>query len=290
MSVDFLQDKIRKLKNPSMVDFFITPDKLPAQLLEGRSEVQAYGLFCRDLLEGLKNLVPAVRFSMGTFSLYGPEGLKELSETLRYAKEQGYYVLLDAPETLSHLSAELTARMLTEGAEFPCDGILISAYLGSDILKAYVPYCKKNQKSLFVLARTANRSAAEIQDLLSGSRLVHSASAGIINRFGENLIGKCGYSKVAMVCAVGAANCTRELRRTYPKSFLLMDGYDYPGANNKKCKYGFDEFGHGAIACAGMSVTAAWQEQEDTGEDYVVCAVEAAEKMRRNLARYITVL
>ena len=62
MSVDFLQNKIRKLKNPSMVDFFITPDKLPAQLLEGRSEVQAYGLFCRNLLEGLRNIIPAVRF------------------------------------------------------------------------------------------------------------------------------------------------------------------------------------------------------------------------------------
>ena len=33
MAIDVLQDKIRKLKNPSMIDFTVKPEHIPAQIL-----------------------------------------------------------------------------------------------------------------------------------------------------------------------------------------------------------------------------------------------------------------
>ena len=71
--------------------------------------------------------------------------------------------------------------------------------------------------------------------------------------------------------------------------FLLLDGYDYPNANAKNCSFAFDKLGHGAAACAGVSVTAAWME-EDSENTYVTLAVEAAERMKKNLTRYVTIL
>jgi hypothetical protein len=70
MSVDVLQDKIRKCKNPSVVDFSLNVSDLPPHLpAEEGTAVKAYERFCRELLEALKGTVPAVRLGFTAFSV-----------------------------------------------------------------------------------------------------------------------------------------------------------------------------------------------------------------------------
>lgn len=292
MSVDTLQERIRKKKNPSMVELLASPGDLPPHILaETDSAAKAYGCFCRELLSGLKGIVPAARFSFAAFALLGQEGLAELSETLKTAVNLGYYVAMDAPEILSPRAAEITAQALFgKDSRFPCDGLVISAYLGSDVIKPFLPYCQEGKKDLFVTVRTANRSAPELQDLLTGSRLVHTAAADYVNRYGGDMAGKFGYTRVGILAAASAGGSLRTLRGLYPRLFLLLDGYDYPGANGKNCSYAFDKFGRGAVACAGISITGAWKQAESDGHDYLDHAAAAAERMKKNLARYVTVL
>jgi len=288
MSVDVMQEKIRKTKNPSVVVFEAFPELIPPKLLETKSVLQAFETLFLELLTELKGQVGAVRFGFGSFALLGAEGLQLLSKLLREAKRQGHYVLLDAPETFSAMAAQNAASVIAaDDSAYPCDGLVISSYLGSDILKAFLPLCKQG-KALFPVVRSANRSASEIQDLVTGGRLVHTAAADIINRQGESLIGKCGYSQIGAVAAASTADSLRSLRSKYTKLFLLLDGYDYPNANAKNCSYAFDRLGHGAAACAGVSIVGAWKDQE--GTDYVTAALEAVQRMKKNLTRYITVL
>ena len=82
----------------------------------------------------------------------------------------------------------------------------------------------------------------------------------------------------------------RNLRTAYKSMFMLLDGYDYPNANAKNCSNAFDKLGHGAAAIAGTSITAAWQEQPADAREFVALAVEAAQRMKKNLLRYITIL
>ena len=288
MSVDKLQEKVRKLKNPSVIDFSVTPAQIPPHLLEQEaSTCKAYGRFCLELLGGLKGIVPAVRFSYSWFSLYGMEGLGILKELLQEAKSMGFYVLLDCPESLSLLAAEHTAQALIT---LPCDGLVVTAYIGSDALTPYVNQLKATGKSLFVILRTGNKTAQQLQDLMTGSRLMHMAAADIVNRLGEGLVGRSGYSQVAAIGAANAADSIRTLRAKYKNMYLLLEGYDYPNANAKNCSFAFDKLGHGAAACAGASVTAAWSVEQTDGTAFVEQAVQAAERMRKNLTRYITVL
>ena len=65
MSIDVLQERIRALKNPTMVGLDPTPEVVPGYLLEeARQELgatpaaaaAAYGRFCRELLEGLRDV------------------------------------------------------------------------------------------------------------------------------------------------------------------------------------------------------------------------------------------
>ena len=286
MSVDALQDKIRKTKNPSVVYFDGVTDWIPPHVRNtADNETAAYGTFCRSLLGELKGIVPAVRFSLGGFSIMGPEGVELLQSLLTEADRLGYYVMLDAPEMLSGLSASRTAAVIAE--RFFFDALVVPSYLGTDILKPLCDFCK-NGKMLLPVVRTANRSASEVQDLITGGRLVHTAVADIMNRLGEQQMGKCGYSNVGAVASASAADSLRALRSKYSRLFLLLDGYDYPNANAKNCSFAFDKLGHGAIACASESILNAWQEGE--AEDYLHLAVEAAQRMKKNLTRYITVL
>ncbi len=288
MSVDTLQEKIRKTKNPSVLELAVPIGDLPPRFSQDAS---GYGSFYRELLTGLKGLIPGIRFSFGTFALLGPDGLTELALTMKEAASLGYYVLLDAPEILSPSAAKRTAdALMGEGSAYPCDGLVISGYLGSDIIKPFLPYCKKGKKDLFVVTRTANKSASELQDLLTSTRLVHAAAADHVNRYGADTAGKFGYTQVGILAAASSAESLRSLRGKYPKLFFLLDGYDYPNANAKNCSFAFDKFGHGAAACGGTGITCAWKQSESNGEDWLDQAKAAAERMKKNLTRYITIL
>lgn len=291
MSVDVLQEKIRKTKNPSILELSFSPSDIPPHILQEEEETgAAYARFCRELLNAFRGMIPAVRLSFSSFALLGHDGLYRLSETMKQAGELGYYVLLDAPEILSPASAKMTAdQMLGEGSLYPCDGLVIGGYLGSDIIKPFLPYCKKEGKDIFVVTRTANKSASELQDLLAGGRLVHAAAADHVNRYGADTAGKSGYTRVGILAAASSAESLRTLRSKYPRLFLLLDGYDYPNANAKNCSFAFDRFGHGAAACSS-AIAAAWKQAESDGTDYMEHAKAASERMRKNITRYITVL
>ena len=104
MSVDILQEKIRKVKNPSVLELALSVDQLPPQFARN---AEGYASFCRELLEHLKGSIPAVRVSFSVFALLCHDGLYHLSETLKKAAELGYYVLLDAPEIFSPAAAKI---------------------------------------------------------------------------------------------------------------------------------------------------------------------------------------
>ncbi len=288
MPIDSLQDRIRKKKNPSVLELAMPLEDMPPQFSK---DAQGYGAFCRAILDGLKVVMPAVRFSFAAFALLGDGGLRELSETMQTAKNLGWYVLLDAPEIAGPMMAEITAAaLLGKESKYPCDGLVISGYSGSDLIKPFLPYCRKEKKDLFVITRTANKSAPELQDLLTGSRLVHMVAADHVNRYGIDLEGKCGYTQVGILASASSGESLRVLRAKYPKLFILMDGFDYPNANAKNCSYGFDQLGHGAAACGAAAITCAWKQAQSDGSDWLSHSQAAAERMKKKLTRYVTIL
>lgn len=290
MSVDRLQDRIRKRKNPSVVQFSMLPEIIPPAFLEQEVALPgAWERYCKALLDALKEHVPAVRFSMNQAAAYGPEGMIALKEVTRYASKAGFYVLLDAPAALSADDAKLSAQNLCAG-DWTFDGLVVTAYIGSDAIRPYADALLPLDKALFVLARSYNRSCQELQDLLTGSRLVYQAMADVVNRFSQGSTGRSGYSSVACIGAANAPESLRLLREKYKYQFVLVDGYDAPNANAKNCALAFDRLGHGAAVCIGTGVTGAWKEEPWTEADYISAAVEAVQRMKKNLGRYVTVL
>ncbi len=292
MSVDQLQKKIRKLKNPSCVVFSVGENQIPDHVMESTgSFCEAYGCYARELLTGLKEIVPAVRLDFATFAALGGDGVQLLQQLLAYAAEQEYYVILDAPEARSVQSAQMVAtQLLDPSSPWKFDGLVLSCYIGSDGVLPYIQGVKEQEKDLFLLLRTANKSAAELQDLMTGSRLVHLAAADLAKRLGEPYLERGGYSRIGGVGAATSTDGLKTLRSKYPAMFLLIDGADYSGANAKNCSAAFDKLGHGALACIGSSVLEAWRTENAEGATYIEQATRAAERTKKNLLRYITIL
>lgn len=280
MAIDMLQEKIRKIKNPTAASFAFDMQVVPPQM---QQDLEKY--FC-DLLASLQGAVPAVRFSFASFCLQ-EGGIAILQNLLKKAADLGFYVILDGPEIYSAAAAELyCARLFGEESPFCFDGIVLSGFMGSDILKPFISRSKDTGKDVFVLIRSANKSASEIQDLLTGGRLVHTAAADIISRLGEGFITRSGYSPVCAVASATAPDSLRNLREKYKHMFLLVDGFTAPGANAKNCSFAFDRLGHGALVCSD-GIVSAWKTGEN--QDPLEAAKAEAERTRHNLARYITV-
>ena len=291
MSVDILQDRIRKMKCPIMLDLCVPVGELPPHLKQDtENAAAAYGRFCMEMLDAFADRIPAVRFPFTAFAVLGAEGVKTLQNCMKKAKELGYYVLLDSPETASVAAAQMIADGVFGAEDYCCDAVVISPYMGSDAMKPFLPYCKSAEKDLYVIIRSANKSAWEIQDLLTGSRNVYSAVAETVGRLGESLIGKSGYSKVCGVVGCTATDAVRTIRTKHDRLFLLVDGVDSVGGNAKNCSYAFDRFGHGAVVNAGQSVCCAWKNAETDGTDYLEQAIQAAERIKKNILRYVTIL
>lgn len=279
MSIDVLQNRIRKLKNPAALVLAPTADQIPAD-----RTAQEH---CCAVLDALRETLGVVRLDPMAFLLLDG-GAEALEAVASRARELGYYVILDWTRLESPAQAKCSSELLLKGERWPCDAVVISCYTGTDTLKVWFKAAGK-QKSLFAVVKTANKSGTELQDLQTGGRFAYTAAADLVSRMGEGAVERCGYSRLGVMAGAYNAASLRTLREKYPQLFLLVDGLDESGCNAKNASYAFDRLGHGALVCAGSSIVAAWKEAEE-GTDPTAAAVEAAERMKRNLTRYVTVL
>ena len=306
MSIDVLQKRIRKLKTPIMVGLDPARELIPPELLtecEARlgvgpeAEAEAYLLFCKRILDALKKIVPAVKVQSACFEALGWQGVKAMQEVLSYAKKLGFYVLLETMRSdVGHIAA-LSAESVFGGLQYgdkrvfpyPCDGLVLNGYLGSDGIRPYLPYLLgEDAKNLFIVVKSSNKSSSEVQDLISGDRVIHTAMADLTLRWSTDLFGKCGYGEVGAVVGLSNPRAIQALRKRYESLFFLVPGYGAQGGVAKHASYAFDRLGHGAIICASRSILGAWREQP--GIDWPEASIEAVDKMKRQLESYVTVL
>lgn len=307
MSIDVLQEQIRAVKNPVMLGLDPYLPILPQHILRDAYEehgqtlagaAAAYYRFCTELLDALFGLVPAVKLQSACFEALGADGIAQMQKISRYAKERGYYVLIDSMRGDVGNVAEIYAQAMfgavsvgeTSHRLYACDALTVNPYLGSDGVKPFLPYCKREGKNIFLLLKTSNKSSREVQDLLSGDRVIYTAMADLAMRWSVDLFGKNGYSEIGAVVGATFPQTMRLLREKYDRLFFLVPGYGAQGGTAKNVRFAFDRFGHGAIISASRSIICAWQRAESDGTDYLDHAKAAAEKMRRDISKFTVIL
>lgn len=297
MSIDALQEKIRTYKCPLALGLEPGMEDVPPQLLEGEALTpvgiaQALETYSVGVLEAAAELVPAVKLRQASYEAYGAPGLAALQRIAARAKELDYYVILDIGRSEDQETSVLLAQAYFGAcawSPFDCDAVTVNGYLGTDAISPWVQAARERSRGLFLLSRTANRSGRQFQDLLSGDRVVHTAMLDLGLRAAGDEYEELTWSRVGAVVTPGWGVDLAQLRAKYPRTFFLLPEYGGLGATAQTLQDAFDRYGHGAIIHTPKGISAAWRKREDDGTHYQELAAEAAQKMKKELARALFV-
>ena len=307
MSFDVLQDKIRKLKNPTVAGLDARIEYVPEHIRRAafeefgvgrRGAAEAVYQFNAGLIDALCDVVPAVKPQAAYYENLGWQGMEVLERTIKYAKEKGLFVIADIKRGDIGSTAAAYAEGWLSGAKiqgevfpaFDADCVTLNGYMGSDSILPFLEAAKALDKCVFVLVKTSNPGSGELQDLIAGDRQIYQAMGDLTQRIAKGTQGKYGYTIAGAVTGATYPSDIRALRKRLEHTFFLVPGYGAQGGTADDVRFAFNEYGHGAIVNSSRGIMCAWQKTGGDGRDFGEAARNAAIAMREDLKQFVTVV
>lgn len=245
------------------------------------SAAEAALRFCQEVAAATADLVACFKVQIAHFEALGVEGLRAYRDLLRGLRQEGHIVIADVKRGDIPSTALYYARAHLAG-EFAAHFLTINAYFGHDALTPFLPYLETGEHGLFVLVRTSNPSAAELQELLVEGRPLYEHVAEKLVFWGEKFRGRCGYSLVGAVVGAHRPALAR-LRSRFSSLFFLVPGYGAQGGKAEDVQPAFRE-GNGAVVVAARSILGAHRGKPQAAERFSLYAREAVQAMAADLA------
>lgn len=251
---DRLATALRRCGNPVLVGLDPRADMLPAGLApaEPRTNLKdlaaAYGRFCREVIDVVAPLVPAVKPQAAFFEQLGPPGMAALAEVVDYARRQGLLVILDGKRNdIGSTAAAYAQGCLGQQSAWGADALTVSPYLGDDSLQPFVDVAVQRAAGVFVLVKTSNPGGRMFQDLVANGRPLYRQVAAYVEELASQTVGECGYGAVGAVVGATYPAQLAELRAAMPHTWFLVPGFGAQGGAAADVAAAFDERGCGAI-------------------------------------------
>ena len=241
--------------------------------------------FNRALIDATLDVAACYKVQIAYYESYGIAGLRAYQRTLAYLREKKAVIIADIKRGDIAKTAEMYAKAHFTG-DFEADFITLSPYMGLDSLSPYLPYFEKNEKGAFVLIRTSNEGAKDIEYLPTENNLrVYHVVGKKINEMGKPYIGKCGYSSIGGVMGCTHADEAVEIRAMLDSTFFLIPGYGAQGGKAEDiAKYLRD--GNGGVVNSSRGILLAYRKQENGESDFAGCARAEAIRMRDDIRRF----
>ncbi|MDY6913960.1 MAG: orotidine-5'-phosphate decarboxylase [Planctomycetota bacterium] len=252
------------------------PDVFGGEAETPQQRVEAIGRFCREVLGVVAPIVPAVKLQIAYFERYRDRGLRLYFELVACARQLGLIVIGDVKRGDIASTAQAYADTHLLGTDAP-DAITVNGYFGADGLEPFVRLCRAEGRGLFVLVRTSNASAAQIQDFSDGAgkKFYEHVAEQVAACGGGGLLGRRGYSCLGAVVAATYPDEARRLRQIMPQQIFLVPGYGAQGASAADCTAAFKPDGAGAVVNASRSIIFA-HEKANRGGDWKRAVEDAA--------------
>lgn len=302
--IDRLLNKIDNCKNPTVVGldptYNIIPDAIRKSMIEKYGKTsKAVGKmiysFNKSIIDGIYDLVPAVKLQIAMYEKYGIEGFHAYLNTAIYAKKKGLLVIGDIKRGDISSTAEAYAAhiggVIIEDIHLDLwneDAVTLNSYMGFDGIEPFIAPCNEYDKGVFILVKTSNPSGAEIQDLIVDGKPVYEHVADLVSRWGELSMGSNGYSKIGAVVGATYKEQGAALRKNMPHTFFLVPGYGAQGASGSDLKGYFDKDGRGCIINSSRGIIAAYKKDAQYGDhNFADAARDAVIKMKLDLGESI---
>lgn len=289
MVVDRLVTQIKQKQNPCIVG--IDPDwsKIPScYQMDGVARPEGILHWATDVIDAVKDIVPAVKPQIAFFEALGAEGISVYQKIVRYAHGNGLLVIDDSKRgDIGNTAAAYAFAHLANDGPINADFLTVSPFLGTDSLQPFVETAAMDGKGLFVLVKTSNPSSAELSEAVNprGEKL-RDWLADYVCRTGEDLKGECGYSLIGAVVGATFPAEARQLRWRMKHSFFLVPGFGAQGGSAKDVVSSFNADGLGAVVNSSRGVLYHHLKTEDydgTKEMYMDIVRKQAMDMQRTV-------
>ncbi|MBJ7348028.1 MAG: orotidine-5'-phosphate decarboxylase [Thermoleophilaceae bacterium] len=231
----------------------------------------------------------AIKPQVACFERLGAAGWRALTATVGHAQDAGLLVIADAkrgdvPVTASAYAQAMIGSTPSPWGDIPglgADAVTVNPLLGADSLEPFARAADQVGAGLFVLCRTSNPGAADLQDLPLASdgpgQTVSQKVAEMIDQLAASSVGESGLSSVGAVVGATVPEHLVQLRDAMPSSVLLLPGVGAQGGEIDALAAAFKHHTAGALVTVSRSLVNAYGE---TGGDPALACAQKAQQLR----------
>jgi orotidine-5'-phosphate decarboxylase len=247
----------------------------------------AVAAHCALAIEAVAEQCVAVKPQVACFERLGAPGWAALADVIQRAHEAGLIVLADGKRGDIDVSAAAYAQAFlgdtpTHFGAVPglgADAITVNPLLGADSLAPFVAAARTAGAGLFVLVRTSNPGAADVQDreLAGGAGTVSDRLAALVAELGADGVGRSGLSDVGAVVGATVPGRLEALRELMPAAPFLLPGVGAQGGRVQELAPAFAPGRAGGLVSASRGIVRA---HEQAGGDPASAARGEAARLR----------
>jgi orotidine-5'-phosphate decarboxylase len=283
MIIDKLYKRVKE-KGVVCVGLDTALEYIPENFLKEKNSIsQALFHFNKKIIDATYDISACFKVQIAYYEAYGMQGMEAYRDTLKYLKSIGAVTIADIKRGDIAKTAEMYAKAHFTG-DFESDFVTLSPYMGMDSIEPYLNYVNKEEKGLFLLVRTSNKGAQDIQYIGDGScKKVYNLVGEKLNKLGKDYLGNCGYSSIG-----GVVGCTHveegiKLRKDLDSMFFLIPGYGAQGGRAEDVALYLNN-GNGGVVNSSRAILLAYSKVENGADSFDICARHEVQRMREEIA------
>ena len=235
----------------------------------------------KTIIDATSDIVAIYKPQIAYYESNGLEGLIAYQRTLRYLKEKGLLSIGDVKRGDIASTAKEYAKAHFKG-EFEADFITLNPYMGMDSITPYLDYLKTGEKGVFVLLRTSNEGAKDIECLDYNGEALYFQVGDELKKFADELTSECGYSPLGFVVGATHSEEAKKIRERYKNIFFLLPGYGAQGAKAEDIRTYLNDF-NGGVVNSSRGIIKYYQKFEDGEDRFAHYTREAVLNMRKDI-------
>jgi orotidine-5'-phosphate decarboxylase len=241
---------------------------------------------CEAAIVAVADACVAIKPQLACFERLGAHGWRALERVCGCAQSHGLLTIADAKRGDIDVSAAAYGQALLSSTATPwgevqglaADAITVSPYLGPDTLEPFVAAARAGGRGLFVLVRTSNPGAAELQDReLADGGPAWGRVAGWVATLDEQAPGESGIADVGAVTGATAPEHLAQLRERMPHAPFLLPGIGAQGGKVEHLAPAFAPGRAGGLVTASRGIVRAHEGEGGAPAD---AARKVAESLR----------
>jgi len=201
--------------------------------------ISAISNFVTACLDSAIGKVAAIKPQAAFFEQQGPDGMRLLQSLGRAAIDAGLLVIMDAKRgDIGSTSSAYAQAWIGHDAPFPSDALTVNPWLGIDTLEPFLARADATKSGLFVLNRTSNPGAGDLQDQMVDGAPLYTHLATMLAPLADARKGETGISSLGIVAGATWPQDAKTLRSLLPNAPFLVPGFGAQGAGAENATSG----------------------------------------------------